>query len=96
MLKFSTVMHKKSPGYEIKSVISVSHLGEDIEEIRRNLTDFRNKMEQIVPMTYKLKYNISSDELITTMKVETTAQAHSHVYRMNDFIKTTAKALGIH
>lgn len=93
MLKHVVNMHRRYPGYEVKAIISFAQLNVDSEEYLNNLKAMRAKLEQMIPAMYKVKYNITADELIVTIKAEKASQAQSALYKMDEFIKTAATSL---
>ena len=93
MLQLNVSIHRKNPGYEVKAIITLPKLGGQIDEIVEDLIKFRNKLEQVVPSSFKPKYNITAEELLVTIKTDLASQAQSIRYKLEDMIKSTARAL---
>ena len=93
MLQLNISTHRRNPFYEVKAIIALPRLGGSTDEVVGDLNKFRNKLEQVVPGSFKAKYNITSEEMIVTIQVERTSQAQSIHYKLEDMIKSVAKSL---
>jgi hypothetical protein len=90
MLRINTLMHKRSPGYEVKGIIAFTKKSLEDDE---HLTELHQKLEKIIPGSTKAKYNLSHGELVISIKVEKASQAQTMLHKLNDFIKAAAAAL---
>lgn len=93
MLQLSINMHRKNPGYEVRAVIGVKQLKQNDQEMRDSLQELQSKLEKTLPGNFRAKYNINSDGLVVTVKVDQAGQAQSTLHKMEQFINSAAMAL---
>jgi len=93
MLNLSVALHHKNQGYEIRAIISFNMLSATPREREDALKDMHHKLEQVLPGSFKAKYNIVKDELLVSVRSNKASEATSIHYKLEDFIKSAASSL---
>jgi hypothetical protein len=93
MLKLTVNMHRKYPGHEVKAILSFDDLALKSKEFQDNLKRLRNKLEQVIPMSLRVKFVEHAEGLILTAKVDKASDAQSMHYRLTGYIRDAAQSL---
>jgi hypothetical protein len=94
MMEFNITIHKRNPNYELLIIISPSVTKRYTDkEIIQHLADVRQKLDKMIPGSYRVKFNLTYKELILSMRVEGYNQAHSLQAEMQGYIRDALRQL---
>jgi hypothetical protein len=87
MWKYSVTTHSRQNNLTIRTRINYTQ-SNNLEEYFATLNEMKEKLESMLPGTFKAKYNVGISGLMIQSTVKTSGEAHRIAYQMENYIKS--------
>ena len=93
MIRLTVNMHRRHPGHEVKAIITFTDDAIKDKHFKDNQKDLKRKLEQVIPMSLRIKYVENHEGIALIAKFNELSAAHRVQKQLQDYIRSATQSL---